>query len=80
MSDPKSPQGAEPPRKDRELAAAVDAVLSGLDTAALRAAWATACSPSQWNRLRPIVQANTTPAIWDELTSSFGLNGDGPIV
>ena len=147
--------------KDRELAAAVDAVLSGPDTAALRAAWATwkddhlhhlaheeeimmpltmktaatpeararvvhdrlltpsekdpnfdwyigwvvgmlsqhgsasqppnvasrvfawglmhACSPSQWNRLRPIVQANTTPAIWDELTSSFGLNGDGPI-
>ena len=39
-----------------------------------------ACSPSQWNRLRPVVQANTTPAIWAELTSSFGLNGDGPIV
>lgn len=39
-----------------------------------------ACSPSQWNRLRPIVQASTTPAIWAELTSSFGLNGDGPIV
>jgi hypothetical protein len=39
-----------------------------------------ACSPSQWTRLRPIVQTNTTPAIWDELTSGFGLNGDGPIV
>src|SRR5262245_20006034 len=39
-----------------------------------------ACSPSQWKRLGPIVQASTTPAIWDELTSKFGLNGDGPIV
>jgi hypothetical protein len=39
-----------------------------------------ACSPSQWNRLRPIVQANTTPAIWAELTSTFGLGGDGAIV
>jgi hypothetical protein len=38
-----------------------------------------ACSPSQWNRLRPIVERNCTPAIWDELTSKFGLNGDGPI-
>jgi len=39
-----------------------------------------ACSPSQWNRLRPIVRSNCPPAIWDELTSKFGLNGDGPIV
>lgn len=39
-----------------------------------------ACSPSQWNRLRPIVERNCTPAIWGELTSKFGLNGDGPIV
>jgi hypothetical protein len=39
-----------------------------------------ACSPGQWNRLRPIVRQNCTPAIWDELSSKFGLNGDGPIV
>lgn len=39
-----------------------------------------ACSPSQWNRLRPIVQANCTAAIWAELTEKFGLNADGPIV
>jgi hypothetical protein len=39
-----------------------------------------ACSPSQWSRLRPIVERNCTPAIWAELTSKFGLNGDGPIV
>jgi Hemerythrin HHE cation binding domain len=39
-----------------------------------------ACSPSQWNRLRPIVERSCTPAIWAELTSKFGLNGDGPIV
>jgi hypothetical protein len=39
-----------------------------------------ACSPSQWNRLRPIVEKSTTPAIWAELTEKFGLNGDGPIV
>jgi len=39
-----------------------------------------ACSPSQWNRLRPIVERNCTPAIWAEMSSKFGLNGDGPIV
>ena len=39
-----------------------------------------ACSPGQWNRLRPIVERNCTPAIWAELTSRFGLNGSGPIV
>ncbi len=39
----------------------------------------SACSPRQWDRFRPIVQANTTPAIWSELTSGFGLSGDGPI-
>jgi hypothetical protein len=38
-----------------------------------------ACSPSQWSRLRPIVERNCTPAIWAELTSKFGLDGDGPI-
>ena len=39
-----------------------------------------ACSPSQWSRLRPIVERNCTRGIWAELTSKFGLNGDGPIV
>jgi hypothetical protein len=38
-----------------------------------------ACSPSQWSRLRPVVERNCTPVIWAELTSKFGLNGDGPI-
>ena len=38
-----------------------------------------ACSPSQWRRLRPIVERNCTPAIWSELASKFGLNGEGPI-
>jgi iron-sulfur cluster repair protein YtfE (RIC family) len=39
-----------------------------------------ACSPDQWRRLRPIVESNCTPAIWAELTSKFGLDGEGPIV
>ena len=39
-----------------------------------------ACSPGQWTRLRPIVERNCTPAIWGELSTKFGLNGDGPIV
>ncbi|HTT10960.1 MAG TPA: hemerythrin domain-containing protein [Burkholderiaceae bacterium] len=39
-----------------------------------------ACSPDQWNRLRPIVERNCTPAIWAELSSRFGLSGNGPIV
>jgi hypothetical protein len=38
-----------------------------------------ACSRSQWRRLRPIVQRNCTPAIWHELTSKFGLEGEGAI-
>jgi hypothetical protein len=38
-----------------------------------------ACSRAQWNRLRPIVERNCTPAIWAELTAKFGLDGDGPI-
>jgi hypothetical protein len=38
-----------------------------------------ACSPGQWNRLRPIVERNCTPEIWAELTSKFGLAGEGPI-
>jgi hypothetical protein len=39
-----------------------------------------ACSPSQWSRLRPVVERNCTPEIWAELTSKFGLDRDGPIV
>lgn len=39
-----------------------------------------ACSPSQWSRLSPIVERNCTPAIWAELTSKFGLDGEGKIV
>lgn len=39
-----------------------------------------ACSPSQWSRLRPIVRSNCTPAIWEDLRTKFGLDGDGPIV
>jgi iron-sulfur cluster repair protein YtfE (RIC family) len=38
-----------------------------------------ACSRSQWPRLRPIVQRNCTPAIWAELASKFGLDGEGAI-
>lgn len=38
-----------------------------------------ACSPSQWNRLRLVVERNCTPAIWAELTAKFGLDGAGPI-
>jgi hypothetical protein len=39
-----------------------------------------ACSPAQWNRLRPVVERNTTPEIWAELTTKFGLGGAGTIV
>ena len=38
-----------------------------------------ACSRSQWRRLRPIVQRNCTPAIWAELASQFGLDGEGAV-
>jgi hypothetical protein len=38
-----------------------------------------ACSRNQWRRLRPIVQRNCTPAIWAELASKFGLDGEGAI-
>ena len=38
-----------------------------------------ACSRSQWRRLRPIVRRNCTPAIWAELTSKFGLDGEGAV-
>jgi hypothetical protein len=38
-----------------------------------------ACSRSQWRRLRPIVQRNCTPAIWAELASKFGLDGEGAV-
>ncbi len=39
-----------------------------------------ACSPSQWDHLRPIVERNCTPAIWAELTSKFGLDSKGTVV
>jgi hypothetical protein len=38
-----------------------------------------ACSRSQWSRLRPIVEKNCTPAIWDEMSAKFGLSGEGPL-
>ncbi len=38
-----------------------------------------ACSPSQWQRLRPIVERNCPPAIWAEMTTRFGLDGEGTI-
>jgi hypothetical protein len=38
-----------------------------------------ACSRSQWRRLRPIVQRNCAPAIWAELASKFGLDGEGAV-
>jgi len=38
-----------------------------------------ACSRSQWRRLRPIVQRNCGPAIWAELASKFGLDGEGAV-
>lgn len=39
-----------------------------------------ACSPVQWERLRPIVERNCTPEIWTELADKFGLDGEGAIV
>ena len=39
-----------------------------------------ACSPSQWNRLRPIVERNCAPQIWAELVEKFGLGGEGKVV
>jgi hypothetical protein len=38
-----------------------------------------ACSPGQWNRLRPIVESNCSPAIWAELAEKFGLSGEGKV-
>ena len=38
-----------------------------------------ACSRSQWRRLRPIVRRNCTPAIWAEMASKFGLDGEGAV-
>ena len=38
-----------------------------------------ACSPAQWDRLRPIVERNTTAEIWAELAAKFGLGGAGGI-
>lgn len=39
-----------------------------------------ACSPSQWNRLRPMVKGSCPPAMWEEMAEKFGLDSDGPIV
>ena len=39
-----------------------------------------ACSPAQWNRLRPIVQKNCTPEIWAEMCAKFELDGAGRVV
>lgn len=38
-----------------------------------------ACTPAQWNRLRPVVEQNCTPEIWAEMVAGFGLDGDGKI-
>lgn len=38
-----------------------------------------ACSVEQWDRLRPVVERNCTPAIWTELASQFHLDGPGAI-
>jgi hypothetical protein len=38
-----------------------------------------ASTREQWQRLRPVVQQATTPAIWTELTQEFGLAGDGAL-
>jgi hypothetical protein len=74
--------------KDAILAAAVDAALGEGEANAQPPNVATrvfawglqhACSPSQWNRLRPIVQESCTAAVWAELTENFGLDADGPL-
>jgi hypothetical protein len=39
-----------------------------------------ACSPAQWDRLRPIVKAHCAPGIWDDMSRDFGLEGRGAIV
>lgn len=38
-----------------------------------------ACSREQWQRLRPVVERNCTPAIWAELAEQFGLSGHGAL-
>lgn len=45
-------------------------------------AWALQndCTPDEWNRLGPVVKQNCTPEIWLEMTSEFGLDGEGKIV
>jgi hypothetical protein len=51
--------------------------------AALRGfAWGlqAACSPAQWQRLRPIVRSNCSEALWTELAAALGLDRDGYIV
>eukprot|EP00162_Nutomonas_longa_P012928 comp21332_c0_seq1/m.45846 comp21332_c0_seq1/g.45846 ORF comp21332_c0_seq1/g.45846 comp21332_c0_seq1/m.45846 type:complete len:370 (-) comp21332_c0_seq1:52-1161(-) len=38
-----------------------------------------ACSPSQWGMLLPAVQRGSTPEIWTELVSKWGIDGPGKI-
>lgn len=38
------------------------------------------CTQDEWNRFRPVVRQNCTPEIWAELTSEFGLDGEGKVV
>ena len=38
-----------------------------------------ACSRGQWRRLRPLVQLNCTPPIWNEMAANFGLDGEGAV-
>jgi hypothetical protein len=38
-----------------------------------------ACSREQWRRLRPVVERNCVPQVWNELAAKFGLDGDGKI-
>jgi hypothetical protein len=45
-------------------------------------AWALQndCTPDEWDRLRPVVKRNCAPEIWLEMTSGFGLDGEGKIL
>ena len=37
-------------------------------------------TPEEWDHLRPVVQQNCTPEFWAEMTSKYGLDGEGKIV
>ncbi len=39
----------------------------------------SACSRSQWRRLRPVVQRHCTPGLWAGMVTRFGLDGEGAI-